>query len=353
MDFPSSTRSAATASPAARWTIQHDAEALFETILEKVPPPRRRRGRSRSSSTTSTTTSTSVVLRSAHRLRTSRQSAGRRHQENVKNRRTSRSSRLRGLKRTTCQEATAGEIIAIAGIEDIDVGDTITDTNEAGERALPASSSSSRRSRCASASHVAVRRKCKLSKYLTSRQLASASSRGPQEPRASFSDTTPRHVTVLGERAPARHPRRDDAPRGYEMQLGNPRSSRSRRTASTTSRTSSSSSTCPTSTSASHGAPRPPQGPHDQDGQPRPRRARLEFRIRAAPHRLPRRFLTSTRGTGSSPRCSTAGAVGRRDGEAPARRDRLDRQGVCTPYAMNHLQAAGVLREAGEAVYEA
>ncbi|HEX4448829.1 MAG TPA: translational GTPase TypA, partial [Polyangiaceae bacterium] len=43
-----------------------------------------------------------------------------------------------GLKRTTAVEALAGEIVAIAGIEDVDVGDTITDQNPGWEtRALP------------------------------------------------------------------------------------------------------------------------------------------------------------------------------------------------------------------------
>jgi GTP-binding protein len=42
-----------------------------------------------------------------------------------------------GLKRTPTQEAQAGEIIALAGIEDVDVGDTIVDTNPGWEtRAL-------------------------------------------------------------------------------------------------------------------------------------------------------------------------------------------------------------------------
>jgi GTP-binding protein len=43
-----------------------------------------------------------------------------------------------GLKRTVATEALAGEIVAIAGIDDVDVGDTITDQNPGWEtRALP------------------------------------------------------------------------------------------------------------------------------------------------------------------------------------------------------------------------
>jgi GTP-binding protein len=47
-------------------------------------------------------------------------------------------STVEGLKRTPATEAQAGEIIAIAGIEDVDVGDTIVDTSPGWEaRALP------------------------------------------------------------------------------------------------------------------------------------------------------------------------------------------------------------------------
>ena len=47
-------------------------------------------------------------------------------------------STFEGLKRTVTAEAQAGEIIAIAGIEEVDVGDTIVDLSEGWEeRALP------------------------------------------------------------------------------------------------------------------------------------------------------------------------------------------------------------------------
>jgi GTP-binding protein len=47
-------------------------------------------------------------------------------------------STFEGLKRTAANEAQAGEIVAIAGVEDVDVGDTIVDQDTAWEsRALP------------------------------------------------------------------------------------------------------------------------------------------------------------------------------------------------------------------------
>src|SRR6201999_3100759 len=47
-------------------------------------------------------------------------------------------STFEGLRRTVTTEAEAGEIVAIAGIEDVDVGDTVVDQNPGWEeRALP------------------------------------------------------------------------------------------------------------------------------------------------------------------------------------------------------------------------
>jgi GTP-binding protein len=132
-----------------------------------------------------------------------------------------------GLKRTTTQEATAGEIIAIAGIEDIDVGDTVTDVAEGWEtRALPriiVEQPTIKMRVGVNTSPFAG--KCKLSKYLTSRQLRERLLREVRKNLAlRFEDTdSPDTFTVLGRgelqlAILVETMRRE----GYEVQLGNP-----------------------------------------------------------------------------------------------------------------------------------
>jgi GTP-binding protein len=266
-----------------------------------------------------------------------------------------------GLKRTTTQEATAGEIIAIAGIEDIDVGDTVTDVAEGWEtRALPriiVEQPTIKMRVGVNTSPFAG--KCKLSKYLTSRQLRERLLREVRKNLAlRFEDTdSPDTFTVLGRgelqlAILVETMRRE----GYEVQLGNPE----------------------VITKNENGVDYEPYElvvvdvPDAYIGVATERlglrkgrmtkmanhghgRARLEFRI---PSRgligFRGEFLTSTRGTGLLTTMFDGwepwgGVMAKRQLGAIV----SDRQGVCTPYAMNHLQARGeFFVKPGEAVYE-
>jgi GTP-binding protein len=266
-----------------------------------------------------------------------------------------------GLKRTTTQEATAGEIIAIAGIEDIDVGDTVTDVAEGWEtRALPriiVEQPTIKMRVGVNTSPFAG--KCKLSKYLTSRQLRERLLREVRKNLAlRFEDTdSPDTFTVLGRgelqlAILVETMRRE----GSEVQLGNPE----------------------VITKNENGVDYEPYElvvvdvPDAYIGVATERlglrkgrmtkmanhghgRARLEFRI---PSRgligFRGEFLTSTRGTGLLTTMFDGwepwgGVMAKRQLGAIV----SDRQGVCTPYAMNHLQARGeFFVKPGEAVYE-
>ena len=338
---------------------------LFETILEKVPPPKGEAD-----------APLQIVINNIDhdeyvgRLAIGRIASGtiKANQavgvikEKVKNKATIKVlTTFEGLKRTTCQEATAGEIIAIAGIEDIDVGDTITDTNEGWEsRALPrivVEQPTIKMRVGVNTSPFAG--KCKLSKYLTSRQLRERLLREVRKNLAlRFEDTeSPDTFTVLGRgelqlAILVETMRRE----GYEVQLGNPE----------------------VITKHEDGVDFEPYElvvvdvPDAYIGVATERlglrkgrmtkmanhghgRARLEFRI---PSRgligFRGEFLTSTRGTGLLTTMFDGwepwgGVMAKRQLGAIV----SDRQGVCTPYAMNHLQARGeFFMKPGEAVYE-
>ena len=340
-------------------------QPLFETILEKVPPPK---GEANAP--------LQIVINNIDhdeyvgRLAIGRIASGtiKANQavgvikEKVKNKATIKVlTTFEGLKRTTCQEATAGEIIAIAGIDDIDVGDTITDTNEGWEtRALPrivVEQPTIKMRVGVNTSPFAG--KCKLSKYLTSRQLRERLLREVRKNLAlRFEDTeSPDTFTVLGRgelqlAILVETMRRE----GYEVQLGNPE----------------------VITKHEDGVDFEPYElvvvdvPDAYIGVATERlglrkgrmtkmanhghgRARLEFRI---PSRgligFRGEFLTSTRGTGLLTTMFDGwepwgGVMAKRQLGAIV----SDRQGVCTPYAMNHLQARGeFFVKPGEAVYE-
>ncbi|MCW5836645.1 MAG: translational GTPase TypA [Labilithrix sp.] len=258
-------------------------------------------------------------------------------------------STFEGLKRTVTSEAQAGEIIAIAGIEDIDVGDTITDLSEGWEgRALPrivVEQPTIKMRVGVNTSPLAG--KCKQSKFLTSRQLRERLVRETRKNLAlRFEDTdSPDTFTVLGRGELqlgilVETMRRE----GYEVQLGNPE----------------------VITKEIDGVPHEPYElcvidvPEgfigvvtERLGQRRGRmtkmtnhghgRARLEFRV---PSRaligFRGEFLTSTRGTGLLTTVFDGwepwgGAMAKRQLGAIV----ADRPGVATPYAMNHLQARG------------
>ncbi len=270
-------------------------------------------------------------------------------------------STFEGLKRVPAPEAQAGEIIAIAGIEDVFVGDTIVDVSEGWEtRALPrivVEQPTIKMRIGVNTSPFAG--KSKASKYLTSRQLRERLQREVRKNLAlRFEDTdSPDTFTVLGRgelqlAILVETMRRE----GYEMQLGNPE----------------------VITKEIDGVPHEPYELAVIDvpdqfigtvterlGSRRGRmtkmsnhghgRARLEFRI---PSRgligFRGEFLTSTRGTGLLTTLLDGwepwgGVMPKRQLGAIV----SDRQGVATPYAMNHLQARGVFFIApGAEVYE-
>ncbi len=338
---------------------------LFETILEKVPPPKG-----------DPAGPLQIVINNIDhdeyvgRLAIGRIASGtiKANQqvgvikEKVKNKAYIKVlTTFEGLKRTTTQEATAGEIIAIAGIEDIDVGDTVTDVAEGWEtRALPriiVEQPTIKMRVGVNTSPFAG--KCKLSKYLTSRQLRERLLREVRKNLAlRFEDTdSPDTFTVLGRgelqlAILVETMRRE----GYEVQLGNPE----------------------VITKNENGVDYEPYElvvvdvPDAYIGVATERlglrkgrmtkmanhghgRARLEFRI---PSRgligFRGEFLTSTRGTGLLTTMFDGwepwgGVMAKRQLGAIV----SDRQGVCTPYAMNHLQARGeFFLKPGEAVYE-
>jgi GTP-binding protein len=266
-----------------------------------------------------------------------------------------------GLKRTTTPEASAGEIIAIAGIDEIDVGDTIVDLTEGWEsRALPrivVEQPTIKMRIGVNTSPFAG--KSKASKYLTSRQLRERLVREVRKNLAlKFEDTeSPDTFTVLGRgelqlAVLVETMRRE----GYEMQLGNPE----------------------VITKDIDGVAHEPfelavvDVPEafigvvtERLGSRRGRmtkmhnhgtgRARLEFRI---PSRgligFRGEFLTSTRGTGLLTTLFDGwepwgGMMAKRQLGAIV----SDRAGVATPYAMNHLQARGTFFiKPGVEVYE-
>jgi GTP-binding protein len=254
-----------------------------------------------------------------------------------------------GLKRVVTPEASAGEIIAIAGIDDVDVGDTIVDLSEGWEgRVLPrivVEQPTIKMRIGVNTSPFAG--KSKTSKYLTSRQLRERLVREVRKNLAlKFEDTdSPDTFTVLGRGELqlgilVETMRRE----GYEMQLGNPE----------------------VITKTEGGVVYEPYElvvidvpdafigiVTERLGQRRGRmmkmsnhghgRARLEFRI---PSRaligFRGEFLTSTRGTGLLTTVFDGwepwgGMMAKRQLGAIV----ADRAGVATPYAMNHLQPRG------------
>ena len=136
-------------------------------------------------------------------------------------------STFEGLKRAPAQEASAGELVAIAGIDEIDVGDTITDQSPGFEaRALPrivVEQPTLKMRIGVNTSPFAG--KCKLSKYLTSRQLRERLVKETRRNLAIRMEETdsPDTFVVLGRgelqlAILVETMRRE----GYEMQLGNP-----------------------------------------------------------------------------------------------------------------------------------
>jgi GTP-binding protein len=259
-------------------------------------------------------------------------------------------STFEGLKRTPTQEARAGELVAIAGIEDVYVGDTLVDTGTPGweTRALPrivVEQPTIKMKIGVNTSPLAG--KCKQSKFLTSRQVRE---RLVRETRRNLAvrleeGESPDVFTMLGRgelqlAVLVETMRRE----GYEVQLGNPE----------------------VVTQMVDGVVCEPyeivvidvpdnfigivterlgerRGRMVKMSNPGYGRARLEYRV---PSRgligFRGEFLTSTRGTGLLNTVFDGwepwgGAMIKRPSGAIV----CDRAGVATPYAMNHLQARG------------
>jgi GTP-binding protein len=136
-------------------------------------------------------------------------------------------STFEGLKRTVAPEAPAGEIVAIAGIEEVDVGDTIVDQDPGWEsRVLPrilVEQPTIKMRVGVNTSPLAGR--CKATKYLTSRHVRDRLSRETTKNLAIRVEETdsPDTFQVLGRgelqlAILVETMRRE----GYELQLGNP-----------------------------------------------------------------------------------------------------------------------------------
>ena len=133
-----------------------------------------------------------------------------------------------GLKRVPIQEASAGELISIAGIEEVFVGDTIVATGEPGweTRALERISVEQPTIKMKIGVNTSpFAGKCKASKFLTSRQLRERLEREIRKNLAiRFEETeSPDTFSILGRgelqlSILVETMRRE----GYEMQLGNP-----------------------------------------------------------------------------------------------------------------------------------
>jgi GTP-binding protein len=132
-----------------------------------------------------------------------------------------------GLKRTTTPEAAAGEIVAIAGIEDVDVGDTIVDQELGWEtRALPRIHVEQPTIKMRVGVNTSpFAGKSKQTKFLTSRHLRERLLREAKKNLAIRVEETetPDTFTVLGRgelqlAILVETMRRE----GYELQLGNP-----------------------------------------------------------------------------------------------------------------------------------
>ena len=258
-------------------------------------------------------------------------------------------STFEGLKRVPTQEARAGELICIAGLEDVYVGDTITDLEEGWEtRALPRI----RVEQPTIKMRVGVNTspfagKSKTSKFLTSRHLRERLMRETRKNLAIRVEETesPDTFVVLGRgelqlAILVETMRRE----GYEMQLGNPE----------------------VVTTEIDGVVHEPmelvvvdvpeafigivterlgerRGRMTRMHNPGYGRARLEYRV---PSRaligFRGEFLTSTRGTGLLNTMFDGwepwgGTMMKRQSGAIV----SDRGGVTTPYALHHLQPRG------------
>ncbi|HEY6462737.1 MAG TPA: GTP-binding protein, partial [Polyangiaceae bacterium] len=136
-------------------------------------------------------------------------------------------STFEGLKRTVAPSAAAGEIVAIAGIEDVDVGDTVVDQELGWEgRALPRIHVEQPTIKMRIGVNTSpFAGKSKSTKYLTSRHLRERLQREAKKNLAIRVDDTetPDTFQVLGRgelqlAILVETMRRE----GYEMQLGNP-----------------------------------------------------------------------------------------------------------------------------------
>jgi GTP-binding protein len=254
-----------------------------------------------------------------------------------------------GLRRSTVSEASAGEIIAIAGIEDVFVGDTIVEATPGWEtRALPRIHVEQPTIKMRIGVNTSpFSGKCKQSKFLTSRQLKERLARETRRNLAiHLEDSDSPDTFVLkgrGELALAilvETMRRE----GYEMQLGNPEVL-TREVDGVT---------CEPVELVVVDVPETfigivterlgsRRGRMVKMSNPGYGRARLEYRV---PSRgligFRGEFLTSTRGTGLMSAVFEAwepwgGAMMKRQSGAIV----ADRAGVATPYALFHLQPRG------------
>ncbi len=258
-------------------------------------------------------------------------------------------STFEGLKRTPVAEAPAGEIVAVAGIDDIDVGDTLTDASPGFEaRALPRIHVEQPTLKMRVGVNTSpFAGKSKQSKFLTSRHLKERLARETKKNLAlRFEETDSADTFVVLGRGELQLAILVETMRreGYELQLGNPE----------------------VVTSTVDGVLSEPvelvvvdvpdgfigvvterlgerRGRMTKMSNPGYGRARLEYRV---PSRgligFRGEFLTATRGTGLASTLFEGwepwgGPMMKRKSGAIV----ADRPGVTTPYALFHLQPRG------------
>jgi GTP-binding protein len=259
-----------------------------------------------------------------------------------------------GLKRAEVDEAGPGDIVAIAGVEEIGIGETLSAAETRGR--CRRSRSTSRRSRCSVGQRLAVLRPRGQVRHLAqARERLDAGGAGQRlDPRRGDRLARPLQGR-RPRRAAARHPHREMRREGYELSAGKPRRSPARST-------------------AVHepmellviDCPEEYVGVGDPEARlPRGRmmkminhgsgRVRIEFRV---PSRgligFRTEFLTETRGTGIMNHLFDGwepwqGEIAHRATGALV----ADRAGRATAYAIFNLQERGdAVRRPGDEVYE-
>jgi GTP-binding protein len=251
--------------------------------------------------------------------------------------------KTRALDRYPAESASAGDIVAVAGIEDITIGETIADPDDI--RPLPAITVDEPAISMTIGTNTSpIIGKVKGHK-LTARMVKDRLDReligNVSIKVVDIGRPDAWEVQGRGELALAilvENMRRE----GFELTVGKPQVVTSRSTASCTSRSSTSRSTPRGAPRRHHPAARRPQGPHGDHDEPRHRLGahgvhRPVARAHRVPHRVPHHHARHRHRQRDLARLR---AVGRADRHARQRLDRRRPRGVATPFAMTPCRSA-------------